>query len=56
MSEGAEPARVRAELLLDQGRWAEAERSLREALVHEPNDGESLFHLAACPYKMVGRE
>ena len=56
MSEGTKHARVRAELLVDQGRWAEAERSLREALVQEPNDAEALFMLAACQYRMDGRE
>jgi Tfp pilus assembly protein PilF len=56
VSEGTRHARVRAELLVDQGRWAEAERSLREALVQEPNDAEALFLLAACQYRMDGRE
>ncbi len=49
-------ARVHAEMLVDQGRWAEAERSLREALVEEPNDAEALFLLAACQYRQDERE
>ena len=56
MSEHGSHARVRAGMLVDQGRWAEAERSLHEALLDEPNDAETMYLLALCQYRQDGRE
>lgn len=42
--------RHHAELLLRQGRFAEAEEKLREALQANPLDGALLHHLAVCQY------
>jgi len=38
----------RGRILLEQGRFAEAEKYFREALAIEPNDGETLYYLAFC--------
>jgi tetratricopeptide (TPR) repeat protein len=42
------PSARRGGILLDQGRYSEAEKYFREALAIEPNDAEVLFRLAIC--------
>lgn len=47
MNSGSRSAQ-RGRLLVDQGRYADAERCFREFLAGEPNDTEALYFLALC--------
>src|SRR5580698_7582620 len=50
------PQILRGLKLKDLGRFADAERSFREALAQEPNDAFALHQLAACQFHQAGRQ
>lgn len=51
----AGPSVQRGKVLLEQGRYPEAEKYFREALASDPHDSQSLFHLALCQWQQEGK-
>jgi len=47
----ASPSAQRGRVLLEQGRYPEAEKYFREALALDPNDSQLLFQLALCQWQ-----
>jgi tetratricopeptide (TPR) repeat protein len=56
VSERPEASHHRLTMLIDQGRFAEAEPVAGEVLAHEPDDADTLHLLAFCQYRQDGRE